>query len=290
MAFRELLKNFAIKSDKIRSNTVAYKDQATANKAETITYNLPRTKLVYGLDLQVTKDTDSTLVDNIDEIRVLLNGNLIIKKYSGAIAKAIALLNGQKCSTGFYKIYFVDPKLGGSPIPADALSSFTVEIDVLDGGVGVKNRVTPTLLEGFKESFPNALNQILVEKYSIQEDYGTATGEKPYDHERTQDILGLIYDLADDGARSDTRFSYLTLEGKSRTEEVTPYFKLALAQLKELNTQENNGNALATGIFALTFPEGFSSYRFTQLRTLLNIPIAGTAAQAKVIERFLIKS
>ncbi len=290
MAFRKIFEKFSIKTDKIKANTLSSTTQSTADTAETVTLELPKNKLIYGVDLRVTKDTDSTLVDNINEIRVFLNGNLIIKKYAGVVAKAIALLNGQKCSTGFYKIYFVDPQLGGSPIPADALTTFTVEIDVAKAGAGVKNVITPTLLEGFKESFPLALNKILVEKYSISKAYGTDTGEQEYGHERTQDILGLIYDLGDNGTRSDTAFSYLTLEGKSRTEEITPYSKMAFNQIKELNTQESNGNALATGIFALTFPEGLASYRFTELRSLLNIASAGTNCTAKVIERFLISA
>jgi len=290
MAFQKLFSKFSIKSDKIKANTLTATDQATANSAETVTLNLPRNKLIYGVDLKIAKDTDGTLTDTVTEIRVILNGNLIIKKYAGVVAKAIALLNGQKCSTGFYKIYFVDPILGGSPIPADALTTFTIEVDVSAGGAGVKNRVTPTLLEGYKDSFSMGLNKILVEKYSIQKQYGTATGEQEYEHERTQDILGLIYDLGDNGSRSDTAFSYVTLEGKSRTEETKPYEKLALPQLKELNTQENNGNALATGIFALSFPEGLASYRFTTLRSLLNIASAGTNCTAKVIERYLISS
>jgi hypothetical protein len=47
-------------------------------------------------------------------------------------------------------------------------------------------------------------------------------------------------------------------------------------------------SAPATGMFIVDFPMGLPAYKYTNLRSILNIPTAGTNINVKVLERYVL--
>lgn len=288
----ELLKKLGVVSEELTSAPLTASDQATANSVETISIKIPTDELLYAIDLMLAKDTDGTLVDNLNEARLIIDGNKIVRKIRGGMLKSLAILNKNKPSTGFYPISLVDPHIDSDPLPLWGVTSAILELDVAAGGSGVKNRATLSLMKGTKQSKPSlgnvTLANVLFEKYLTRESFGATVGERKYTCERTQGVLGYLLELGDNGSLSDTAFTYVTLQLNSPTGQKQPCYMYPLKQLKENNTQQNNGNALPTGYFYLPFPDKLLSSKYTSIYLILYAAATPTDAQARVLERYVI--
>jgi hypothetical protein len=283
------LKSLGVSTKDLESKALASKTQATANTAgETVTFDFPMDELLYGIDLQCYKDTDSTLVDNITEIELKLDGSKVVRNLTGNMIKAKALLAHKKSSTGYYRLDIADPTVGADPIPLKSFSSLQLKVTFAAGGSSVKNVVVPTLQLGSDKSYTKPLSKVLVETFLPQKAYGTNTGDQEYQHMRTQDIIGYIYELADNGSNSNTAITQLTLKLFSSQGTLTPIDHVTVLQLREKNTQASNGNALATGLVYVAFPDALRTGQFTNVNSYLYVPSAGTNVQAKVLESYLL--
>lgn len=289
----KLLKSLGVVSKDLYAEPMNPKTQATANTAgESVTFDLPTDQLLYWIDLKVAKDTDASLVSNITEIELKLDGSKVVRNLSGAMLRAMNIYDHNKGSTGFYRLPIALPELGADPIPLNQFSSCTLKVTVAAAGDSTKNVVTPVLQLGARQSYPKlgdlGLGKVLVETFLPQKSYLTNIGEQEYEHMKANDVIGYLYELGDNNVLSDTAISYLTLELRNKTGKLTPCSKVPLAQIKEWNTIEANGNALGTGMFYLPFPDTIRTSDYTTVKSLLNIASAGTNVQARVLERYLL--
>lgn len=285
------LKELDVQTQDLHSQPLASQTQTTANTAdETVTFDLPMDMLLFGLDLMCAKDTDSTLQDKIKEIELKLDGSKVLHNLSGDMLKAISYLNGKKPSTGFYNLSIADPYLKCDPLYLKQYSSAKLKVTVAAGGEGVKNVITPTLQLGARQSYPKlpdlAQSRLLVQTFLPQKAYGANTGKQEYEHMRTQNVEGYLYELGDNGTLSNTAFNYLTLKLFSPTGTLTPIEEVSIAQLREWSAQESNGNALPTGLVYVPFPDKLKTTQFSNVKSYLNVASAGTNVQAKVLERY----
>lgn len=285
------LKALGVQTQDLHSQPLASQTQANANTAdEYVTFDLPMDMLLYGIDLICAKDTDSTLQDKIKEIEIKLDGSKVIHNLTGDMLKAISILNGKKPSTGFYNISIADPYLNCDPIYLKQYSSCKLKVTVAAGGTSVKNVITPTLQLGARQSYPRlsdlGASRLLVQTFLPQRAYGTNTGEQEYDHMRTQNVEGYLYELGDNGTLSNTAFSKLTLKLFSPNGVLTPIENVSIAQLREWSAQEANGNTLPTGLVYVPFPDKLKTSNFSNVKSYLNVASAGTNVQAKVLERY----
>lgn len=287
------LKKLGVVDTEMYEQPLAAKTQATANAAgEKLTFDLPCDQLLYGIDLKCAKDTDDSLASNISEIELKLDGSKTIRNLSGAMLRALNIIDHQKASTGFYRLPIAHPELGADPIPLNQFSSCQLTVTVAAAGTSTKNVVTPVLQLGARASYPKlsdiGLGKVLVETFLPKKSFSTNTGEQEYEHMRANEVLGYLYECFDDGTLSDTEYNYLTLELWNKSGKKTLKEKLPFAQLKEQNTIDALGNALGTGIFYLPFSSKLRTTDYTSIKSILNIPIAATNAQVRVLERYML--
>lgn len=266
---------------------------ATADNAETATIEIPTDHFIHSLLLRVAKGTvasarGTTLADGITTVRVIGDGNKYYKKLTGGMAKQVSITEKEAQSTGFYKIYFSSSRIKqAQPLPAWIHTSATLEIDLATGGATYYNSVDVTLIESFYKGQDLTNWKILIEKYLVDKNYGTATGEQEYRHERAYTIFGYIYEMDDNGTLSDTAFDYLILKAISSEGEHRLVDKMRIEQIREANQNEYQ-QALDTGYAIVEFPQGFSTHRYTSLYSFLNIATAGTDVGLKVLERYVL--
>lgn len=291
MPMLDLFKKLGVVSEQLQSKPLAAVQQPNAATAETITINIPTDLLLYQIDLECFKAT-ATLADNINEVRLIIDGNKVVRKIRGGMIKALATLNKNKPSTGFYPLYITDPKIDSDPLPLWGVTSAVLEIDLASAGGSDKNSVIANCIFGSKSSLPRLSNitlaNVLFEKYITLNQFGAVVGEDKYTHERTQGIHGYLYETGDNGTLADTTFDYVTLELNSPQGTLQPYYKYRMKVLKEKNTQETNGNALPTGYFYLPFPDKLTSGKYTSIYSFLNAVATPTNAQVRVLERYVI--
>jgi len=288
MATWSMMEKYGLPSEKTWERRISAITQPNANLAETVTVELPLDHFIHGILLRCAKDTDDSNVDNVNELRLIGDGNKYIKKMTGGMGKAVCIANAHKQSTGFYRVYATDPYIRlAQPIPAWVFTSLNLEIDVAAAGAGIKNKIFPMIVEGAYRGEDLKGWKILIEKYLKWAKFGANTGEQEYRHERNYTLFGYLYEEDDGGALSDTKFNYLTLKAFTKESELTLRDKIFLAQLKEENTNEFM-NALPTGYHMLEFPDGLPTYNYTALYSYLNIPTAGTNIGVKVLERYVL--
>lgn len=283
----DLIDLFKVKSSEQKIATMASRTQTSVNATEKIEFDLPTDQAIAGINLTCAQDTDGTLVDNITEIRLTLDGIKTFKKLTGSMLKALSILNKNPADTGHYTIPILDPRISADPILGkNAFNSIVLEVDVAAGGTGIKNVITPTLLRVTERGYPwGAKPKLLVEKYNKLWQFGTLTGWQEVRHDRAWTAYGYLLELSDNGILSDTAFDKYTLQLIDENGDYTPYEELNLAQLKQMNKQMCGGIALPTGMFYLPFPDGLAVKGYTSVLSQLHVANAGTNVQAKVCER-----
>jgi hypothetical protein len=266
------------------------KTQTTADTAgETLEWDLGIDKMfLFGIDLMCAKSTDGTLHDKIAQVTLTVDGSKTILNPIGEIIKAQALLAGKKPSTGFYPFDIADPQTGVDPLWQNHYSSVKLTVKVAAGGTGVKNVITPTLRRGQRISYPKLLDtaqsKLQVELMGTKKTYGTDTGEKEYDHQRGQVVAGYFFVMEDNGTLSNTVFDKLTLQLNGDRGREIVIENLSIAQMREYNTVQAKGNALPTGIVYLPLSPPLKTTDYSSIKTLLNIPTAGTNIAVTVLE------
>jgi len=278
--------------EKTRGYPLDQVDSPVVAVSTTFTINIPRDRLIWAILISIGKDTTATgtqgtLGDFITSVQVIANGNKYFKDMDGDMAKQIMKVNLENPSTGFYKLYFQDPKSKDSkPLPAWIFTSLVLKIVDVAPGATNYDHIRVTLQESERIEDISGY-RVLVEKYMGRSSFGTRTGYQMYEHERAYQILGYLYKEDDNLTLSDTKFDKLKVIGKRPDREDILLNELWLTHLKEQNTYEYMG-ALATGFHMVEFAGAFKTDQYTTLKSYLNIPTAGTDIGVKVLERYLL--
>lgn len=278
--------------EKQKWRPLAQKDSGTVATAQTFDFDLPRDRLIWKIMVSIGEDTTATgvqgtLTDDLLTVQMIANGNKTIKDMTAPMAKNVAILNKDVCSTGYYNVYLKDPKIMESrPLPAWIFTSLILRL--VDNAPAGSNyhHIRVSILESLER--PDLTGwKTLVEKYLTWKKFGNATLWQTYEHERTYDIKGYLYEMDDNGTDSATIFDKLKLIGKSVEREDLLIDELYIAHVVEGNKQEYQ-TALATGFFSLEMPATLRTRQYTNLYSYLNIPTAGTNAGIRVLERYLL--
>lgn len=267
---------------------------ATVNVAETATIKIPNDKFIHAISIMMSKGTvasarGGTAVDNINEIRCVCDGNKYYKKMRGGMAKEwMKKENCRAGSTGFYTIFFTGKNIPEAwPLPAWLYTSISLQLDLAAGGATYYNSIDVTLFESDYKQQDLASAKILIQSYATREAYGTGTGEKKYEHDRAYKIYSYIYECDDNLTLADDKFDYLIIHAFTKESRILVIDKKRMKQIKEDNTNQMIV-APATGYYHQDFPIGLPAYRYTNLRSILNIPTAGTDIGVKVMETYVL--
>lgn len=266
----------------------------TVNVAETATIKVPNDKFIHQIHIYCAKGTVSgargtTAVDEISEVRFVCDGNKYYKKMTGIQTKEVMRKNNFRTpTTGFYTLFFTDELVKEAwPLPAWLYTSISLQIDLLAAAATYYNSVDVTTFETDYKNQDLTNAKILIETYAGVQAFGTATGEQKYEHDRAYKIFSYIYECADGVTLSDTKFDYLSIQAFTKEGRVFLKDKVRMVQIKENNTNAYM-SAPATGMFIVDFPMGLPAYKYTNLRSILNIPTAGTNINVKVLERYVL--
>lgn len=267
---------------------IASKKDTTANTADQLDFDIPKDHFIHEILLQVEKDTDGSLTDTLDTIQVVGNGTKYMKDYTAAMNIEIQKMNEQRHSTGIYHLFFSDPNIPeAKPLPAWVFTSLQLKVKTVAGGSGVKNVVTPTLVESAYQGEDLSNHKILVEKYLRHAKYGANTGWQIYEHERAYKIFSYLYVQDDGGTVGADKFDKLKLLARSPSGELTIIGEVPVKTL----VRENNARLkadLAEGYFFLAWAQGFPTADFSSLVSYLNIASAGTNLGVRVVERYIL--
>jgi len=281
-----LAEKLGVAPEKTSQRRLAASVSAAAATAQTHYIDLPTDHFIHSILLECLEN--STLDDCISELRVIGEGSRYFKKMTGGMCKEISISHFEKMATGYYKVYFKDPRIGlAKPLPSWVLTSLQLEIDDIAPAATKKNTIRTTIVEEKYQNQDLSNWKVLVEKYLKWSHFGTDTLEQEYKHERNFDVFGYLYAMDDNATLSDTIFDKLTFKGFTPEEEITMVNSIYISQLKRENADEFK-NALDTGYTMLEFPRGLSSRKFTSLYSYLNIPTAGANAGVRVLERYLV--
>jgi hypothetical protein len=286
-----LAKVLGVRPEKTQARPLKTYSSAAAATAQTHYIDIPTDHFIHCILLKCLESvsgTPTTLDDFISAIRLIGDGSKYLKQMTGGMAKQIQIVNFENPATGFYKLYFKDPRIEASkPLPSWVFTSLTLEIDDIAPATGEKNYIYPTVIEEMYGGQDLTNWRALVEKYSKWSKFGTNTGEQEYLHERAYDVYGYLLAMDDNGTLSNTAFDKLTLKGITRDAEYNLLDKVDIPTLREQNKLEFK-NALGTGYAMVEFPQGLPSHMFTSLKSILNIPSAGTNVGVRILERYLL--
>lgn len=261
---------------------------SAANTATTLYFDIPRDHFIHEILIQVEKDTDGTLTDTLDTIELIGNGNKYLKGLTGAMSVQIQRINGQRHSTGIYHLFFSDPNISeAKPLPAWVFTSLQLKILTTAGGSGVKNKVTPTIVESAYQGEDLSNWKVLIEKYLKWSKFGANTGYQMYEHERAYKIFSYIYVQDDNGTIGADKYDKLKLLARSPNSELTIVGEVPVKTL----VRENNARLvenLDAGYFFLAWASGFPTSDFSSLVSYLNIPSGGTNMGLRVVERYVL--
>jgi hypothetical protein len=295
MPLNKLQKSLNVNAEQLQNVTMTKIKQPDANTAETVVIPIPVNNLLYAIALYVDTNLTGTIasVDGINEVRLIIDGNKIVKKIRGGMLKALQIFKGAVPSTGYYMLYIADPDIGSDPLPLWGTTTCSMEVDVIASGTAsMYVEITPTLISGTKASYPSMSNpslaNVLFEKYLTQIAYGANTGAQQYIHERTHGVFQYIYEFENNNVLSDTCIDWLTLQLNSQNGTLQPYYQVSYITLKEDNKQEALGNAQPTGYLILTFPQALQAAKYTSIYSYLDVPSALTNFQVRVCERYVI--
>lgn len=231
-------------------------------------------------------------------LRFICNGNKYFKKFTDyAQMKQIGYINKDKQPVGYHKLLFIDPRIPeAKALPSWVFTSVNLEIDLLalaslttGSPTGIGNTFCNVYLSESNFAGEDISNfRVLVEKVAKTESYGANTGEQEYEHERAYKVFGYLYDMDDNGTRSDTKFDVFDLEARTKEKQIILKDKMSIAGLKAMNNAMFQ-QALDTGFAYLDFaPKGLDTSVYTSLKTKPNIPTAGTNIKLKTVERYIL--
>lgn len=260
----------------------------TVAVAQTFDLDIPTDHFIHSILISIGEGTTSggqALADDLTDISLILNGNNYVKDMTGEMCKAISIMNKNVMSTGYYMLYFTDPKIQkAKPLPAWLFSSIVLRLKDNAPAGSNYHYINATLFEsaGREVSGDWAL---LIEKYLRWKKYGTDTLWQDYDHERAYNVFGYLYTVDDDGTLSDTEFDKLRIIARTKEGEKRIFNETKMTHIKEQDKVEYQ-NALPTGFFMVEFPSGLPTAKYTSLTSQLNIPSAATNAGLRVLERY----
>jgi len=259
-----------------------------AATAQTFDIDIPTDHFIHSILISIAESTATAgqvLADDLTDISLILNGNNYVKSMTGGMCKAISIMNKNVMSTGYYMLYFTDPKIQkAKPLPAWLFSSIVLRLVDNAPAAGDKHFINVTLFESAGREISGDW-ALLIEKYLRWKKYGTDTLWQDYDHERAYNVFGYLYTVDDDGTLSDTEFDKLRIIARTKEGEKRIFNETRMTHIKEQDKVEYQ-NALPTGFFAVEFPSGLLTAKYTSLTSQLNIPTAATNAGLRVLERY----
>jgi hypothetical protein len=267
---------------------------AAAATAQTFSFDLPRDHFIHEIHITEYEHTAQTrdptkLVDVATDLLTLTlvgNGNKVLKDGTGSMFKEVMKINRRKAPTGLLSLFFSDPKISDArPLPAWVFTSLT--LNIVDNAPAASNFHTFEIVVTESAYNNEDLNswRVLVEKYLKWQKFGTNTGEQNYEHERAYKVYGYLYAMDDNGTLNATIFDQMKLLGRKPEGEVT-IIDVPITLLKAEDDSEIGIDTLSTGYVALEWLQGFPANEFASLYSKPNIPVAGTNAGLRVLERY----
>jgi hypothetical protein len=284
-------------AEQILPRKVTPQVDSAANTSTTMLFTVPTDHFIHGILIQIGYDTtgtvedpmsaSATLADDATTISLILNGNNYVKDGYGDMFKTVSIMNKNQQATGFYMLLCTDPKIPqAKPIPAWLFSSITLKVVTTAAGSSNYNHVSVYVLQTQRGDITQPW-QLLVEKYLRTLACGASTGSFEYVHERAYTVFGYVYRMDDNGTLSNTKFDWITLKAQGQQGEYRPYDMAPITLLRAENQREYMV-AMPTGYFAVEFPNGLPTYKYTSLSSFLDIPSAGTAINLRVLERYVL--
>ena len=284
MSLFTLQKQKALEPEELMPRPLKDYVSETEAVAQTFDIEIPTDHFIHGILMSIEEPTEG-LADDILDIQVVLNGNNFIKVMTGDMCKAVSIMNKNIMSTGYYYIYFTDPKVPkAKPLPAWLFSSIYVKVTDNAPVATEKHTIKTTLMETAGREISGEW-ALLIEKFLRYKKYGTDEGWQDYDHERAYNVFGYLYTMDDNGTLSDTLFDKLRVIARTKEGEKRFFSDDSIPHLRELDKVEYQ-SALPTGFVSVEFPAGLPTAKYTSLLSQLNIPTAGTDARLRVLERY----
>lgn len=288
----QLQKLKGLQPTKTWSRPLAVVSDAAANTAYSYAIDLPRDHFIHEITVQVGYGTAAplftSLADNLATIQVVGNGNKYLKDMIGGMAVNVQRINGQRHITGYYHLFFTDPKIDeAKPLPAWVFTSLQLKVTTTAPGASQFGSYIVTVVESAYQGEDLSNWKILVEKYLAWVKYGTNTGYQVYEHERAYKIFSYLYVQDDNGTIAAGKFDKLKLLARR------PEGELSIQSENPVNTIVAQDNArlaenLDAGYWFLEWAGGFPSTDFSSIKSYLNIPTAGTNIGARVLERYIL--
>jgi len=276
---------------------------------EVISGNIPRDHFIHSLRLRVVEGTLSggsspewvagALEYLVKSVTLKADGGKYFKQMSWAEAKQICIVNGEKQTDGYVKLYFTDPKIpSAKPLPSWKFTSLVIQIEWESLTAATITTGTPTGCAGTKVEITIAETKwdnedirdwpVLVEVVRTKSTFGTNTLWQTFDHERVNVVAGYLYHCDDDGTDDDDIFDKLKVIGREPSGEFIAYDEVDLEEIREANKNAFQGESLATGFFMIEWPRGLQTREFTSLKSMLYIGAAGTNAGLRILERYVL--
>jgi len=301
--FQKLVSRFNLKGlgevvrpENAKWRKLTAKHSAAAAAAQTFEFELKSRKLIHKILISIgesttaTGDTEQgTLADDITSITLEAPSG-VLKYMTGTMNKALGILTaGKALSTGFYEVTFSDPSIPDAmPLPGWIFEPLLLKI--VDNAPAASNyhHIFVSVLESF---VPQGVDisrwRILYEKYLKDMSYGASTGYQEYQHSLSRFAMGYLYEMDDNGSLSNTIYDRLKVVGEKPGGEHVPVDEQWISHIREENARVAQVD-LPTGFIYLSFPEGYDSGQYKELKSQVNIPSAGTDAGLRVLERYLL--
>jgi len=272
------------------------KHSAVAAAAQTTEFDMKSRKLIHKILISIGESTTAsgdaeqgTLADDITGITLEAPSGPL-KHMTGDMNKALGIVTaGKALSTGFYEIVFSDPDIPDAmPLPGWIFDPLLLKI--VDNAPAGSNyhHIFVSVLESFVPSGVDISKwRILYEKYLMDKSYGASTGYQEYQHSLSRFVMGYLYEMDDNGSLSSTIYDKLKLTGEKPGGEHVPVDEQYITHIREENARVAQVD-LPTGFIYLSFPEGYDSGQYKELKSLVNVPSAGTDAGLRVMERYLL--
>lgn len=294
MAMFSVQQKANLKATKHWQRKVAEVIGKVAATAATYTIDLPKDHFIHQIIIAcyeaatVPTVNPANLVDKIDSIQLIANGNKVIKDMTGAMCKQIMKINEYKPSTGIYILFFTDPKIDDAqPLPAWVFTSLQLKIADQAPASGTYRYMEIIAVESAYEGQDLSNWKVLVEKYLKWAKYVTNTGWQLYEHERAYKVYGYLYCMDDNGTLGNTVYDYIQLLGRKPEGEVT-IADVSVTALRGENNAEIAVDTLDTGFAFLEWKDGFPSHEFASLYSKVYISSAGTNKGLRVLERYVL--
>jgi len=287
------VKQAGVKPSQTRIRPIKQQDSAAVNVAQTFNFDIPRDKLIWAILISIGKDTTAvggqgTLADELVDISLIGNGNKYMKVIRGEMIKEICKINLEAQSTGFYKLYLKDPRLGMTrPLPSWVFTSLVLSLVDSAPGATYYHHIRVSIVESDYQGEDLSNYPVLIEKYMSWSKYGTNTLWQEYNHERAFTVYGYLYMIDDNGTLDDAKCDKLKVIGNHPAGQDYLADEIYFSHLKELDKQLYM-SAMATGFTFLEFPNGYDTSKYSSLKSYVNIATAGTNIGVRVLERYVL--